>query len=75
MQRISAAAGEVLVYAFECYELASRSMQLALYKAPLSHIQAVGGRALPGTVEAVPEEVLDDQGRYRRVATGWGALN
>lgn len=72
---ITSGPGEVLVYAFEVCESTSEDLQVALFKAPLGVIEQLGGRPLPGTVEAVPEEALDDQRRYRRVATGWGALN
>lgn len=67
--------GEVLVYAFQAYDMRTGDHETALFKAPLPWIERTGGKALQGTAEAVPREALDAQGRYRRVATGWGALD
>ena len=37
-------------------------------------ITARGKEALEATAEEVAPDALDAQGRYRRVATGWGEL-
>ena len=47
----------------------------APFKATLEAIESVPRRQLlKGTGEKVPRDALDEEGRYRRVATGWGEL-
>lgn len=75
MTDIVAEPGEVLVYAFQVYDARTKDEQTVPYKAPLERIEQAGGRPLLGTAEAVPVEALDREGRYRRIATGWGALD
>lgn len=69
------AAQVVKVYSFQLYETQFESPRVAPYKAPLELIQALGGAPLKGTDEEVPVRELDEQGCFRRVATGWGELN
>ncbi|MDE2394202.1 MAG: hypothetical protein KGL43_04600 [Burkholderiales bacterium] len=69
------AAQFVKVYSFQLYETQFESPLVAPYKAPLDLIQALGGSPLKGTDEDVPAHDLDEQGRFRRVATGWGELS
>lgn len=38
-------------------------------------VEHLKGSVLEGTGEEVAEEALDAQGRYRRIATGWGELD
>lgn len=46
------------------------------YKATRDKIvQQLRGVVLEGTAEEVEPSMLDDEGIYRRVATGWGALD
>lgn len=75
MNTVSTGPGDVLVYAFEFYDAHAQDALVAPYKAPLPWIEEAGHRALLGTAEAVPQDALDAQGRYRRIATGWGALD
>lgn len=66
---------EEVVYNFEFYEAVSKGFVLAPFKARRADVeQRYQGRILEGTAEVVPADALDPQGRYRRVATGWGAL-
>jgi len=65
----------VTVYNFCLYDLDSRTMRQVPYKLPRSAIEGTkGAELLEGTAEEVAPEALDAQGRYRRVATGWGEL-
>lgn len=65
----------VTVYSFSYFDLATRDTQVALYKATRAVIEATqGARVLEGTAEVVTRDALDAQGRYRRMATGWGDL-
>ena len=65
----------VTVYYFCLYDVDSRTMRQLPYKLPRSAIEAIkGAEVLEATAEEVATEVLDAQGRYRRVATGWGKL-
>ena len=48
---------------------------IATYKATRGTIvDRLKGTVLEGTGEEVPENELDPNGRYRRIATGWGEL-
>lgn len=65
----------VTVYSFCLYDLDSRSMRQLPYKLQRPAIEAINGaELLEATAEEVAAEALDAQGRYRRVATGWGEL-
>lgn len=68
--------GTVTVYGFRVFDPESREMQVATCKATLDAIGRVHlAEPVPGTGEEVPAWSLDGRGRYRRVATGWGALD
>ena len=65
----------VTVFGFKMFDLETREMQVVGCKATLDAIGRLGlAEPVPGTAEDVPLGALDDQGRYRRVATGWGEL-
>lgn len=65
----------VTVFGFKVFDLETREMQVVGCKATLDAIGRLGlAEPVPGTAEDVPLGALDDQGRYRRVATGWGEL-
>lgn len=65
----------VTVYAFQLAESAPEDFRLAPFKATREAVVDLhGGEVLEGTGEEVALDQLDSQGRYRRIATGWGAL-
>lgn len=65
----------VTVYNYCQYERANDPPVMAKYKAPHHTIVHVFKQVvLEGTGEEVSTSALDSQGRYRRVATGWGEL-
>jgi hypothetical protein len=66
---------EVTVYSFEHYDPATRAFVHAAAKAPRSLVLQLGGRILEGTAQHVKRHELDRRGLYRRIATGWGAVN
>jgi hypothetical protein len=65
----------VTVYNFRVQRARPEELDMAPFKAPRETIRALGGEPLAGTAEDVPRDQLDEQGRYRRIATGWGALD
>lgn len=66
----------VTVYAFHTVEGEVETFMHAPFKATREAIVSrYGGRVLEGTAEHVDADQLDAQGRYRRIATGWGELN
>jgi hypothetical protein len=66
----------VTVYAFRQVEDDIETGRHAPFKATREAIRDIyRGHLLDGTQEEVPVEALDTEGRYRRVATGWGDLN
>lgn len=66
----------VTVFAFRCFDPRRGEMLLAPYKATRAAIDSMRlVELLPATAEEVPCELLDAASRYRRVATGWGALD
>ena len=66
----------VPVYNFRLLEGGFESAPLADFKATREQIRNVyHGLLLEGTQELVPVDALDDAGRYRRIATGWGQLS
>ncbi|MEO8297548.1 MAG: hypothetical protein ABI574_07025 [Burkholderiales bacterium] len=65
---------KVTVYNFLVHD-GAESSRASTFKTTREVIQTVGGEVLESTAEEVPAEALDDQRRYRRVATGWGELN
>lgn len=73
MQQI---AETVTVYSFRVFEIDAENYQVAPFKAPRHLItQRFRGDVLEGTGEEVAADELDAHGRYRRIATGWGALD
>ncbi len=73
MQQI---ADTVTVYGFRVFELDAEAYHVAPFKAPRHVIaERFRGDVLEGTGEEVDAAELDAQGRYRRIATGWGALD
>lgn len=66
----------VTVYAFRLPEPSVECPSIAGFKAARETIEGrYRGEVLEGTAESVSADELDDEGRYRRVATGWGELN
>lgn len=66
----------VTVFNFRLFVLTDDGWIQPPYKAPRDKIvHQLGGVVLEGTAEEVEPSMLDDDGVYRRVATGWGALN
>jgi hypothetical protein len=73
MQQI---ADTVTVYSFRVFELDAEAYHVAPFKAPRQLIaEHFRGDVLEGTGEEVAADELDAHGRYRRIATGWGALD
>jgi len=64
----------VKVYAFRVFGNHVESPRLASFKATRETIQRLGGELVAGTEEGVARTQLDGEGRYRRIATGWGEL-
>ena len=65
----------VTVYSFRTYDETTRSLELARFKAPRELIATrFKGQVLEGTEEVIEASALDREGRYRRIATGWGEL-
>jgi hypothetical protein len=66
----------VTVYNFSQFEIGSDAPIVSGFKAQRQTIAKVfKGQVLEGTGEKVPESELDQDGRFRRVATGWGSLD
>jgi hypothetical protein len=66
---------EVTVYNYLSFDGAQGSRFPAPFKAPRERIEtALNGKVLEGTAETVHASQLDEEGRYRRRATGWGDL-
>jgi hypothetical protein len=66
----------VTVYNFSHFDVGSDAPVVSGFKAERQAIAKVfKGQVLEGTAEEVPESELDQEGRFRRVATGWGSLN
>ena len=65
----------VSVYSFRVFEVQSGTMTVATFKATREAIvSSFGGEPIDGTREEVARVELDNLGRYRRIATGWGSL-
>lgn len=64
----------VKVIAYRVLDSQAGDMLLSRHKAVRDHITRVGGEVIEGTEEDVPSGDLDELGRWRRVATGWGEL-
>jgi hypothetical protein len=70
------AADTVTVYSFRLFELDAEAYHIANFKASRHLItQRYRGDVLEGTAQQIDASELDPEGRYRRVATGWGALD
>lgn len=66
----------VTVYSFLVFDGGPETAQIAGFKATREAIERVpGGRVVEGTGQDVAAAELDRRGRYRRIATGWGALD
>lgn len=66
----------VKVFAFRLFDAAHLdSGEIAKFKATRETIESLGGQVLQGTGQDVPVDELDSQGRYQRLATGWGDLS
>jgi hypothetical protein len=65
----------VVVYSLRLYPARVENLELAGFKAPLDLIKALGAEPVAGTAQSVLRSDLDRQGRYRRIATGWGELD
>ncbi|HSW04097.1 hypothetical protein [Aquabacterium sp.] len=48
---------------------------VSTFKATPAAIRKLGGSVIEATGEEVALSELDQHGRYRRLATGWGALD
>jgi hypothetical protein len=68
-------AASVVVYSLRVYPAHIENPEVAGFKAPLDIIKALGGDPIAGTAQSVLRSELDHQGRYRRIATGWGELD
>ena len=65
----------VVVYSLRLYPAHTENLEMAGFKATLDVIKALGAEPIAGTAQSVPRSELDRQGRYRRIATGWGELD
>ncbi len=67
---------QVTVFSFRTLDSGFESSAVSAFKATREAIAEVyQGDVIEGTGQRVSAEELDAQGRYRRVATGWGELN
>ena len=62
----------VEVFSFRVFDIKAGNMHQSKYKAPRDVVANFGGEVLEGTAEHVARADLDEHGRYRRVAIGWG---
>lgn len=61
------------VHAFRCFDVAARDVVVPRFKATEHAIQHLfKGEILPLTGETVDADELDSEGRWFRLATGWG---
>jgi hypothetical protein len=67
-------ANHVNVFNFRLPHVHPENQRVAPFKATLARIRALGGELLPATRETVSFDEIDDEGRYRRIPTGWGGL-
>jgi hypothetical protein len=75
MSRLKRDEHTVTVYSFRLLDGPIESLRVESYKATRRAILALGGEPLEGTEQEVPPSALDANGHYRRVNTGWGALD
>ena len=65
----------VKVYSFQYFDVDAKLWRISNYKATRGAIVShLGGEPLEGTEHEIDPAELDGQGRYRRIATGWGEL-
>ncbi|MDL2337725.1 MAG: hypothetical protein QFE16_07785 [Pseudomonadota bacterium] len=65
----------VEVFGFRVFDPRAHELRVSKYKASRHVIVTLfGGEVLEGTAEHVSSKDLDEHGRYRRIATGWGEL-
>lgn len=65
----------VTVYGFSLFDIDSGEQVPSPFKAPRALIEHdFQGVVMEGTAELVDAKALDDQGRFRRVATAWREL-
>lgn len=67
--------GFITVHNFRMYGRHAESPEVSAFKATRQAIDRAGGEPVPGTAQDVPEDEVDDAGHYRRINTGWGALD
>jgi hypothetical protein len=66
----------VTVYSFLVQSFVPEATMHSSFKAQRDVIvDKYGGQVLEGTAEEVSLSELDSEGRFRRVATGWGELS
>jgi hypothetical protein len=66
----------VKVYSFRVFDVHANGLRVAKHKATREAIVSqLGGEVLEGTGQDVSPAELDEEGRFRRIATGWGELN
>lgn len=66
---------QVTVFAFRMQQPDDDDFPQARFKATRHDIeQRYRGTVIEGTGEVVPTTELDEEGRFRRVATAWGEL-
>lgn len=64
-----------MVYAFQCFDLNVGAVIVPPFKATeRAIVYEFKGKALPLTGERIDPSELDNEGRWFRVATGWGQL-
>jgi hypothetical protein len=67
---------QVTVFAFRIVDAGPEAVSISSFKASREAVvERYRGEVLEGTAEVVLADELDAEGRYRRVATGWGELN
>lgn len=63
------------VYNFRTLDSGYESAPVSCFKATRQAVRDIfGGDLIEATEELVPQDEVDEMGRYRRVATGWGEL-
>jgi hypothetical protein len=66
----------ITVYNFRMLDSGFETAAISTFKATRQAIVDIfGGDPLEGTGQKVDKAELDAQGRYRRIATGWGELS
>jgi hypothetical protein len=65
----------VMVYSFRCFDIDAGASVVPPFKATQEAIKhSFRGEILPLTGELVEVDELDNEGRWFRMATGWGEL-